>query len=54
MSSNEVIECEYYSMGCRVTMAHKDQCIHAKEKMEEHLLLTKSELVETKTSCKQR
>ena len=48
----EVIECEYYCMGCHVTMARKDRHMHEKEKMEEHLLLTKSELVETKTSCK--
>ena len=48
----EVIECEYYSMGCHVTMARKDQHMHEKEKMEKHLLLTKSELVETKTSRK--
>ena len=33
-------------------MARKDQYMHEKERMEEHLLLTKSELVETKTSCK--
>ena len=50
----EVIECEYYSMGCHVTMMRKDQHTHEKEKMEEHLLLTKSELVETKTSCKMK
>ena len=48
----EVIECEYYSMGCHVSMARKDQCTHEREKMEEHLLLTKSELVEIKSSYK--
>ena len=36
----EIIECEYYSIGCRDTMACKDQSEHKKEKMEEHLHLT--------------
>ena len=44
----EVIECQYYNMGCHVTMSRKDQHMHEKEKMEEHLLLTKSELMEMK------
>ena len=48
----EVIECQYYSMGCHVTMFRKDQHLHDKEKMEEHLLLTKSELMEMKINYK--
>ena len=39
-----VVKCEYYTMGCDVSMFRKDQHMHEKEKMEEHLLLTKSEL----------
>ena len=45
----EIIECEYYSMGCRDTMARKDQSEHEKEKMEEHLHLTSSKLTECHT-----
>ena len=46
----QVIECEYYSMGCHVTMSRKDQHTHEKEKMAEHLLLAKSELKDMKNS----
>ena len=45
----EVIECKYYSIGCRNTMARKDWCKHEKEKMEEHLHLTSSRLTECQT-----
>ena len=45
----EVIECEYYSIGCKDTMARKDQCEHDKEKMEEHLYLTSNKLTECQT-----
>ena len=44
----EVIECKYHNMGCHVTMIRKDRHLHEKEKMEEHLQLTKCELMETK------
>ena len=42
----EVIECEYYNIGCRDIMPRKDQCKHGKEKMEEHLYLTSNKLTE--------
>ena len=45
----EVVECEYYSMGCLDIVVRKDQHVHEKEKMEEHLLLTKSKLIDMKT-----
>ena len=45
----EVIECTYYSIGCRNTMARKDWYKHEKEKMEEHLHLTSNKLTEYQT-----
>ena len=45
----EVIECKYYNIGCRNTMARKDWCNHEKEKMEEHLHLTSNRLTECET-----
>ena len=36
----EMIQCEYYSIGCEVRMARKDQEKHKKENMEEHLMKT--------------
>ena len=42
----EVIKCEYYIMGCHVTMTRKDRHMHKKEKMEEHLQLTKCKLMD--------
>ena len=45
----EMIQCEYYSVGCkRIKLARKDVEEHKKEKMEEHLMMTKSELTNTK------
>ena len=45
----EVIQCEYYSVGCkRIKLTRKDQDQHYKEKMEEHLIMTKNELTGTK------
>ena len=42
-------QCEYYSMGCkRVKLARKDLESHNKQKMEEHLTMTKNELITTK------
>ena len=35
----EMIQCEYYSVGCEVRMARKDKEKHKKEKMEEHLMM---------------
>ena len=41
----EMIQCEYYSVGCKhVKLAHKDQEKHDNEKMKEHLMMTKLEL----------
>ena len=45
----EMIQCEYHSVGCkRVKLARKDQENHDNENMKEHLMLTKSELIDTK------
>ena len=45
----EMIQCEYYSVGCkRVKLARKDQEKHDNENMKEHLMMTKSELTDTK------
>ena len=45
----EMIQCEYYSVGCkRARLARKDQENHNKEKMEEHLIMTKNELTSAK------
>ena len=44
----EVIKCEYYSTGCHETMLRKDQHMHEKEKMGEHLQLTKCKLMDVK------
>ena len=40
----EMIQCEYYSVGCEVRMARKDQEEHDNEKMKEHLMMTQLEL----------
>ena len=45
----EMIQCEYHNVGCkRVRLARKDLEEHKKQKMEEHLMMTKSELTATK------
>ena len=45
----EIIQCEYHSVGCkRVRLIRKDVEKHKKEKMEEHLMMTKNELTNTK------
>ena len=54
----EMIQCEYHSVGCkRVKIARKDMEKHKKQKMEQHLMMTKDELAGTKaqlaTSLKQ-
>ena len=61
----EMIQCEYYSVGCEVRIARKDHDKHKQEKMEEHLMktlahelnstkleltVTKRELTDTKSS----
>ena len=40
----EMIQCEYYSVGCEVRMARMDQEEHMKEKIEEHLTMIKHNL----------
>ena len=47
----EVIQCEYYSVGCnykQTKLAHKELEQHDHEKMKEHLMMTKNELSATK------
>ena len=46
----EIIQCEYYSVGCEVRMARKDKekHIYKKENIEEHLMMTNYELTNTK------
>ena len=52
----EMIQCEYYSVGCEVKVARKDKEKHENEQMKEHLMMTKTklddiqhELTDTKT-----
>ena len=40
----EMIRCEYYSVGCEVRMARKDQEEHDNENVKEHLMMTKQRL----------
>ena len=40
----ETIQCEYYSVGCEVRMARKDQEKHDNENVKEHLMMTKQGL----------
>ena len=45
----EMIQCEYYSVGCkRVKLARKDLENHNKENIEEHLMMTNHELADNK------
>ena len=44
----EMIQCEYYSVGCEVMMARKDQEKHDNENMKEHLMMNNHELTDTK------
>ena len=44
----EVIQCEYYEIGCKVSMARKDVVKHNKEEVENHLSRMKSEYLHTK------
>ena len=43
----EMIQCEYYSVGCEVRMARNDQEKHRKEKMEDHLMKITHKLADT-------
>ena len=43
----EMIQCEYYSVGCEVRMARNDKQKHDDEQMKEHLILTKLKLDNT-------
>ena len=45
----EMIQCEYYSVGCEVRMAREDQEEHDNEKMKEHLMMTNHKLTDTKS-----
>ena len=45
----EMIQCEYYSVGCkRVKLTRKDMKNHNKENVEEHLIMTNDVLTDTK------
>ena len=44
----EMIQCEYYSVGCEVGMARKDMEKHDDENVKEHLMMTNHELKDTK------
>ena len=48
----EMIQCEYYSVGCEVRMARKDQEKHENEKAKEHLLQTKRVLTDNLNNTK--
>ena len=43
----ELIQCDYYEMGCKDSMARKDKPNHDKEKMENHLSIMKSKYLHT-------
>jgi len=44
----EMVQCQYYNVGCSTMIARKDLQKHNTEKMEEHLSFTMSELVSTR------
>ncbi|XP_065901944.1 TNF receptor-associated factor 4-like [Dysidea avara] len=43
----EMVQCEYYNVGCEERMMRKRKKEHDQEKMEEHLWMTKRKLVKT-------
>ena len=43
---SELIQCEYYNVGCKVKIARKDREKHIKERIEDHLMMTQATLVE--------
>ena len=49
----EMVNCEYYDMGCDAKMARKDVIDHNRENIEEHLQIVKCELVKTKKDLAQ-
>ena len=48
LCGSEMIQCEYFSVGCKVRMARKDKEVHKKENIEGHLMMTNHELTDTK------
>ena len=44
----EMIQCEYYSVGYEIRMAHKDQEQHENENVREHLMMTKENTFQAK------
>ena len=44
----EMIQCEYHNVGCKQRLPRKDLEEHKKQKLEEHLMRTTSELIDTK------
>ena len=44
----EMVQCEYHNVGCEERMMRKRKRNHEEEKIEEHLLMTKLELIKTK------
>lgn len=45
----EIIQCEFHGVGCETTLARRDFKRHNQDKVMEHLLFTKSELISTKS-----
>ena len=43
----EMVQCEYHNVGCKQRLPRKDLEEHKKQKMEEHLMMTKNVLAET-------
>ena len=42
----QIVECDYYSVGCQFRMTRKDQKKHKQENMEQHLMMTQTKLIE--------
>ena len=49
----ELIQCDYYEVGCKDSMARKDKLEHDKEKMENHLSLMKSKYADTEKKVRE-
>ena len=45
----EMIQCEYYSVGCEVMMACKDQAAHKKKQREDHLMMITQTMLSSST-----
>ena len=52
--SLQLIQCKYHVVGCEAIIARKDQKVHNKEMMEEHLSLSLNELATTKVSMEKK